>query len=363
MMREIEINIKDVKSPAEFHEIVREKMNFPDYYGKNLDAMHDCLTDIMEPMEVTFFGVKSCRESSAEMSQYIDSLENMLNDVSAEMENLTFILIAEDSEDNLERAIEMDSEFTCERNAESICNKLGELGVGEGDLVVISGFSGPEVLEGVKMLGAEFLPIDVSPENYAMEPRLIDFALEELTPKAIILSSLFGIKANNDVISQIADERGLAVVYEEAKVAPEDSEYFSRIGDAYKLAIQLRFGKGTTKIWTPKLPDGMRPSWQGFPVRFSNNETRENVYNYLKERGIEVMLPLTGLGAEEMSEMPVAKKLLETALVLPTGANMDAKSIVSVVDGIWEYFGKPKPEEDLNPFSGITGSHPEYGTR
>lgn len=30
------------------HEILAEKLGFPPYYGKNLDALHDCLTDIAE---------------------------------------------------------------------------------------------------------------------------------------------------------------------------------------------------------------------------------------------------------------------------------------------------------------------------
>ena len=30
------------------HEILAEKLGFPPYYGRNLDALHDCLTDIAE---------------------------------------------------------------------------------------------------------------------------------------------------------------------------------------------------------------------------------------------------------------------------------------------------------------------------
>jgi len=30
------------------HEVLAEKFGFPPYYGKNLDALHDCLTDIAE---------------------------------------------------------------------------------------------------------------------------------------------------------------------------------------------------------------------------------------------------------------------------------------------------------------------------
>ena len=30
------------------HQYIKKKMKFPDYYGKNLDALYDCLTDIAD---------------------------------------------------------------------------------------------------------------------------------------------------------------------------------------------------------------------------------------------------------------------------------------------------------------------------
>ena len=30
----------------EAHKYLREALNFPDYYGGNLDALHDCLTEL-----------------------------------------------------------------------------------------------------------------------------------------------------------------------------------------------------------------------------------------------------------------------------------------------------------------------------
>ena len=29
-----------------FHEILARELHFPPYYGRNLDALHDCLTDV-----------------------------------------------------------------------------------------------------------------------------------------------------------------------------------------------------------------------------------------------------------------------------------------------------------------------------
>lgn len=40
----IEIDGRLIKK--EGHDYLKEVLNFPDYYGKNLDALYDCLTEI-----------------------------------------------------------------------------------------------------------------------------------------------------------------------------------------------------------------------------------------------------------------------------------------------------------------------------
>ena len=49
-MRTIEIDGKLIKK--EGHDYLKEVLNFPDYYGKNLDALYDCLTDIGVETEI-----------------------------------------------------------------------------------------------------------------------------------------------------------------------------------------------------------------------------------------------------------------------------------------------------------------------
>ena len=39
------------------HEVFAKELNFPQWYGKNLDALYDCLTDIPEDTEVTVAGL------------------------------------------------------------------------------------------------------------------------------------------------------------------------------------------------------------------------------------------------------------------------------------------------------------------
>lgn len=41
----IRINFNDFKNKKDFHLWLKQQCQFPEYYGCNLDAMYDCLTD------------------------------------------------------------------------------------------------------------------------------------------------------------------------------------------------------------------------------------------------------------------------------------------------------------------------------
>ena len=45
---EIVLDEKRFRGRSRAHAYLKEKLNFPDYYGKNLDALYDCLGEIME---------------------------------------------------------------------------------------------------------------------------------------------------------------------------------------------------------------------------------------------------------------------------------------------------------------------------
>lgn len=45
-MEEIIIDCTKIKTREDLHRIFRETLSFPDWYGNNLDALHDCLTEI-----------------------------------------------------------------------------------------------------------------------------------------------------------------------------------------------------------------------------------------------------------------------------------------------------------------------------
>ena len=46
---EVPIDERDLLDISTVHDFLRVMLDFPDYYGKNLDALNDCLGDIRQP--------------------------------------------------------------------------------------------------------------------------------------------------------------------------------------------------------------------------------------------------------------------------------------------------------------------------
>ena len=49
------IDLKNVKNKDEAHKIIKEALNFPDYYGANLDALNDSLSEIEEGSSIIIY--------------------------------------------------------------------------------------------------------------------------------------------------------------------------------------------------------------------------------------------------------------------------------------------------------------------
>ena len=52
-MEEIIIACEKIDGPRAFHRLLAKELAFPAWYGSNLDALYDCLTEMRE-MEVEF---------------------------------------------------------------------------------------------------------------------------------------------------------------------------------------------------------------------------------------------------------------------------------------------------------------------
>ncbi len=68
VMKKYKINLQNTKTLHQLHQKLQEELNLPEYYGKNLDALWDCITDMETPAEICISGVDSC---PAELAEYI----------------------------------------------------------------------------------------------------------------------------------------------------------------------------------------------------------------------------------------------------------------------------------------------------
>lgn len=51
-MKQITLDGNILADIAQLHDYIKEMLDFPEYYGKNLDALFDCLTDL-DNVEIT----------------------------------------------------------------------------------------------------------------------------------------------------------------------------------------------------------------------------------------------------------------------------------------------------------------------
>lgn len=54
-MKTVVIDGREMYSRDAAHAYLANVLSFPGYYGKNLDALYDCLTDISEPTHIVIY--------------------------------------------------------------------------------------------------------------------------------------------------------------------------------------------------------------------------------------------------------------------------------------------------------------------
>ena len=75
-MKEIVINCSKIGSMSEMHEILARELHFPDWYGGNLDALHDMLSAICEETRIAFLHFPSLPFRSAGLLRVLRDSEN-----------------------------------------------------------------------------------------------------------------------------------------------------------------------------------------------------------------------------------------------------------------------------------------------
>lgn len=93
-MRKVLLDFKLAGTPEQVQDYLAFKLEFPDYYGKNLDALYDCLAEIGEDTCIGVFEP----ERDGEEDRYLRMVKKVLRD--AEEENSHLCVIFADLEEN-----------------------------------------------------------------------------------------------------------------------------------------------------------------------------------------------------------------------------------------------------------------------
>lgn len=86
---EIKIYQRFMKSREKAHAHIARRLSFPDYYGRNLDALHDLLTERREDTEIVIKGSKRLMEA---MDGYGKRIIDVMLDAAEENRHLKVTL-------------------------------------------------------------------------------------------------------------------------------------------------------------------------------------------------------------------------------------------------------------------------------
>ena len=89
MMRKIILDIEKMRSLPMLHKYLHTALALPEYYGANLDALYDCLTEIVEPTELV---VPKKVAQGDYLGWYGEQFLQMLQDAAAANEALKITL-------------------------------------------------------------------------------------------------------------------------------------------------------------------------------------------------------------------------------------------------------------------------------
>ncbi|MCC8435245.1 barstar family protein [Brevibacillus sp. M2.1A] len=69
------IDVSEVKDPFELQNVLKEKLGFPDFYGKNWDAFWDAITGlVMLPEKLVFIGWDDLVRNLPKDAEFLEKL-------------------------------------------------------------------------------------------------------------------------------------------------------------------------------------------------------------------------------------------------------------------------------------------------
>ena len=85
----MKINCELIETKLQLHEYIAKELSFPEYYGKNLDALYDLLTERREETLIELINFEKLRKT---FGIYADAFLDVLHDASEENKNIKFTL-------------------------------------------------------------------------------------------------------------------------------------------------------------------------------------------------------------------------------------------------------------------------------
>lgn len=89
-MKKIEFDWKDITTRDNAHSYIKEKLDLPRYYGKNLDALWDVLSTYGEKIEISFINTEFLLEH---LGGYGKSIIKVFEDAERENKNIKLEII------------------------------------------------------------------------------------------------------------------------------------------------------------------------------------------------------------------------------------------------------------------------------
>lgn len=88
-MRRIILDGREIDSRDKLHNVLKDALNLPEYYGRNLDALHDCLSEIPALQLQLRYG----QEMIKTLGSYGENLVALLKQMEEERPDFQFRLI------------------------------------------------------------------------------------------------------------------------------------------------------------------------------------------------------------------------------------------------------------------------------
>ena len=86
-MKRVQLSAAGWDTPEKAHADLAQALSFPDYYGHNLDALHDCLTDLRDVTVV----LRNAGAMTGALGDYGDKVLRVFRDSAEENPGFGFV--------------------------------------------------------------------------------------------------------------------------------------------------------------------------------------------------------------------------------------------------------------------------------